>query len=75
MALAFDSPLALSALSIDWEEGSPTEVRCLHSMDADEWMELELPMTNGPVELNYLWLVFPEAEEGGRPGIRELHME
>lgn len=72
LALSFDPHLALNGLHIDWADGSPTNVQYLYSRDADTWFDLEMPITNGAVELNYLWLLFPADEDGAAPGIREL---
>ncbi len=73
LAFAYDAPVSLNGLAVDWSE-VPAAMSILQSLDAVEWSEVVLPLTNGPVELNYLWLVFPD-EGTGAPAIREIRVE
>ena len=73
LALAYDAPVSLRGLAVDWAE-APASMSILSSQDAVEWSEVVLPLTNGPVELNYLWLVFPD-EGADAPAIREIRVE
>ena len=73
LALAYDSTLDLNGLTVDWAE-TPADMMVLRSLDAIDWAELELPLTNGPVPVNYLWLIFPD-EGAGVPAIREVNVE
>ena len=73
LAFAYDAPVSLNGLAVDWSE-VPAAMSILRSLDAVEWSEVVLPLTNGPVELNYLWLVFPD-EGTGAPAIREIRVE
>ncbi len=75
LAMAYEPPIPIRALALDWAPGSPTNVQCLLSLDAEAWTELVWPLTNGPVPARYLWLVFPAAGADLNPAIRELKIE
>ena len=75
LVLTYDPQIALNGLAIDWASDSPTNSQFLYSLDADTWIELVLPLTNGPVNLNHLWLLFPGDELGKAPAIREIRVE
>ena len=74
LALVYDPPIALNGVTLDWAPDSPTNVQYLYSLDAKKWSDLTLPLTNGPVELNYLWLIFPDTGKG-TPALREVRIE
>ena len=75
LALGYDPEIALTGLTLDWAPGSPTNVQCLYSLDAQTWHELVLPLTNGPLDLHYLWLLFPDGGAQQAPALREIHVE
>jgi hypothetical protein len=52
-----------------------TGLRYLGSMDATTWTEIELPLTDGPVALHYLWILVSATDEGELPAIREIRVE
>ena len=59
IAVGYDSPLRMTNLVVDVAEGSPADIQCLYSLDAKEWRPLPDDLARNPVELNYLWLLFP----------------
>ena len=75
LTLGYDPEIALTGLTLDWAPGSPTNVQCLYSLDAQTWDELVLPLTNGPLDLHYLWLLFPDGGAQQTPALREIHVE
>lgn len=72
MALTFDPAHTLHALDFSWLAEPAANLEFLSSVDAISWTSLALPLTNGPVSLNYLWIVFPDANGGTPPAIREV---
>ncbi|MDY0148870.1 MAG: carbohydrate-binding protein [Kiritimatiellia bacterium] len=75
LTLGYDPEIALASLTLDWAPGSPTNVQCLYSRDAQTWDELVLPLTNGPLDLHYLWLLFPDSGAQQTPALREIYVE
>jgi hypothetical protein len=75
LVLAYEDRVELNDLAIDWESAPPSGVRYLGSMDATTWTEIELPLTDGPVALHYLWILVSATDEGELPAIREIHVE
>ena len=74
VALVYEPSLAMKSLTVDWAAGSPTNIQCLYSLDAENWSEATLPITNGPVLLNYLWLVFPADNKNQTPSILDIRV-
>ena len=68
----YQPALELSALEVDLAEGSLTNVQYLYSADARNWQPLPDDMESNPVELNYLWLVFPDDGTGAVPRVLEI---
>lgn len=75
LALGYDPAIAVTGLTLDWAPGSPTNVQYLYSLDATTWNELLLPLTNGPVDVNYLWLLFSDSDSEQPPALREIRLE
>jgi hypothetical protein len=73
LVMAYESTVNLRDLSVDWAD-EPAGTVVLHSLNAVEWSELELPLTGESDPLNYLWLVFPD-EGTCAPAIREVNIE
>lgn len=74
LALAYDAPKMLYGLLPDWGCDSLTNVQYLASEDAQHWESLQFPLTNAPVKINYLWVVFPDDGSGRVPAVRELNI-
>ena len=47
----------------------------LASDDAVNWFELESELELGPVELNYLWFIFPPAPLEPPAAVREIEIQ
>ena len=75
LVLAYEELVELNDLAIDWESPPTSGVRYLGSMDATTWTEIELPLTDGPVELQYLWIVMSVPDGEPLPAIREIRVE
>jgi peptidoglycan/xylan/chitin deacetylase (PgdA/CDA1 family) len=75
LALVYDPPVAVTGLTIDWAAESPTNVQFLRSLEEGALSELTLPLTNGPVDLNCLWLIIPNTGSNQAPAIREIQIE
>ncbi len=73
IAIGYDSPLTMTNLLVDLAEGSATRMECLYSLDGEEWTELPPDAPGGPVELNYLWLLFP-GEDSTSPEPRVIEI-
>ncbi|MDD2239715.1 MAG: carbohydrate-binding protein [Kiritimatiellae bacterium] len=73
LALAYDSIVPVSKVTVDWLD-SPVGMTVLYSLDAGDWLGLDEPWVQGPVQARYLWLLFPD-EGQGPPAIREVNVE
>ncbi|MDR0993148.1 MAG: carbohydrate-binding protein, partial [Verrucomicrobiota bacterium] len=73
LALVYDPARDVHSVQVEYE-GTEAVPQLLYSLDAEAWEELVLPLTNGPVRLNYLWILFPNAGDAP-PAIREIHVE
>ena len=74
IALTYEKAFSLSDLNVTLGDGSPTNVTCMYSTNADNWYELRPALTNGAVKLNYLWLIFPADGSGVAPVVREIEV-
>jgi hypothetical protein len=63
IAIGYQDTLWMTNLVVELAEGSTTHVHGLYSLDGEDWTQLPPDSADGPVELNYLWLLFP-GEEG-----------
>ena len=72
IVLGYGSTVTLSSLEVDMAEGSLTNIAYLYSLDAKEWIPLPDDVENNPVELNYLWLVFPDEGVQAVPQVLEI---
>jgi hypothetical protein len=75
LALVYDPPISLNGVTLGWAPDSPTNVQYLYGRGTDDLTALELPLTNGPMDLNYLWLIFPSNNVGAPPAILEIHVK
>ena len=72
LVIEYSPALELSALEVDLAEGSLTNVQYLYSLDARDWQPLPDDMESNPVELKYLWLVFPDDGTAAVPRVLEI---
>ena len=75
LVIEYAPALTLKALEVELAEGSLTNMVHLYSLDAEEWRPLAEALENGPVTLNYLWLLFPDDGTAAAPEIREIHIK
>lgn len=62
----------MAALEVDLAAGSLTNLQCLYSQDAEEWLPLPPDTASQPVLLNYLWLIFPDEGTAAVPRVLEI---
>ena len=74
LCLGYDQPVQVRAIDVQFATGSPLGLCTLASDDADNWFELEPELELGPVELNYLWFIFPAAPLAPPPAVREIEV-
>jgi hypothetical protein len=72
LVIGYEPALVLSAIEVDLAAGSLADVEFLYSLDAEEWRPLPEDMETNPVELNYLWLVFPDDGNDALPAVHEI---
>jgi len=72
IVIGYEPELELEALEIDMAEGSLIEFETLYSLDGEEWFPLGEALAEGPVELTYLWIVFPDDGTDAVPEILEI---
>ena len=60
------------ALEVDLAEGSLADVDYLYSQDAKDWQPLPEDLEANPVDLNFLWLVFPDDGSAAAPEVIEI---
>jgi hypothetical protein len=75
VALAYAEMLELRAVEVDVAAGSATNIAILGSADAEQWSELKDALTNGPVRLQYLWVIIKNDGAGAAPRIRDIRLE
>ena len=66
--------LELDSLVIDVDEDSLTDAEILYSLDAEEWLPLPeaAELETDPVELKFLWILFPDDGSEALPGVIEI---
>lgn len=69
VALTYDESFLLTELSLVLG-AEDTPVSVLVSEDAVEWREVEAPLADWEADVQYLWVLFPAAEEA--PVVREI---
>ncbi len=72
IALEYDTPMVLTNLLVEVAEDSAAQYECLYSQDALEWGHLTDALEAGPVELRFLWLVFPGGAAPAAPRVLEI---
>jgi hypothetical protein len=73
LVLVYDLPVVLDGIRIAWEDGSSTNVQCLHSLDAGTWETFDAEAVS--VTARYLWLIFPDEGPDAFPAIQEIRLE
>ena len=74
ICLGYDSPVQVRAIDVHFAAGSPLGLYTLASEDAVDWFELEPELELGPVELNYLWFLFPTDLSAPPAAVREIEV-
>ena len=74
LCLGYEKPVQVRAVDVQFAAGSPLGVYTLASDDADNWYELEPELESGPVELNYLWFIFPADLLAPPAAVREIEV-
>ena len=64
--------LELSSLMVDVDEASLADARIFTSLDAQEWAPLPEDLERNPVDLNFLWVVFPDDGTDAVPRVLEI---
>ena len=72
ITLAYGSALTMTNLAVDLAAGSLTNYQSLFSLDATNWARLPLDLQAHPVQLNYLWLIFPKSTTEAVPQVIEI---
>ena len=73
IAVGYDATLVMTNLVVDVAEGAAIRMQCLYSLDGEEWLEWPEDAAADPVEVNYLWLLFPgEDEDAPAPRVIEI---
>lgn len=72
LVIGFEPAMSLSAVEVDLDAESLAGVEFLYSLDAEEWQLLPDDMESRPVEMNYLWLVFPDGGTDAVPMVHEI---
>ena len=72
VVVEYEVAFELSTLEVDLAEGAMTDIQYLYSMDAQDWKPLPDDMDVHPVELKYLWLVFPDDGTSAVPNVIEI---
>ena len=75
ICLGYAQPLAVRTVDVQFAADSPLGLYTLASDDADNWFELEPELELGPVELNYLWFIFPAAPWAPPAAVREIELQ
>jgi len=74
IVVEYGPTLELSAVEVDMLEGSLTDLEFLYSLDAEEWQPLPdaEDLEKAPVDLNFLWVVFPDDGSDAVPNVIEI---
>ena len=75
LCLGYAEPIQVRAVDVQFAAGSPLGLYTLASDDADDWFELEPELELGPVELNYLWFIFPADLRMPPAAVREIQVQ
>ena len=66
--------MQVRAIDVQFAAGSPLGLFALASDDADNWFELEPELELGPVDVNYLWFIFPADLSAPPAAVREIEI-
>jgi uncharacterized repeat protein (TIGR01451 family) len=72
LVVEYSPPLRLRSLEVDMAAGSLTGIQYFSSLDGQDWQPLPDDMESRPVELIYLWLVFPDDGTEATPQVLEI---
>ncbi len=72
LVIGYEPNLELDAIEIDMAEESLIGFETLYSLDGEEWFPLGEALEEGPVELTYLWILFPDDGTGAVPAVLEI---
>ena len=74
ICLGYAEPVQVRAIDMQFATGSPLGLQTLASEDAVDWFELEPELELGPVELNFLWFLFPADPSAPPAAVREIEV-
>ena len=74
ICLGYEKPVQVRAIDVQFAAGSPLGLFALASDDADNWFELEPELELGPVDVNYLWFIFPADLSAPPAAVREIEI-
>ena len=74
ICLGYAEPVQVRAIDVQFAAGSPLGLFALASDDADNWFELEPELELGPVDVNYLWFIFPADLSAPPAAVREIEI-
>ena len=74
ICLGYEKPVQVRAIDVHFAAGSPLGLFTLASDDADNWFELEPELELGPVDVNYLWFIFPADLSAPPAAVREIEI-
>jgi hypothetical protein len=72
LVVEYAPTLVLKSLAIDVDEASLADAQIFTSLDAQEWTPLPEDLEANPVELNFLWVVFPDDGTEAVPRVLEI---
>ena len=72
LVVEYAPTLVLKSLAIDVDEASLADAQIFTSLDAQEWTPLPEDLEQNPVELNFLWVVFPDDGTDAVPRVLEI---
>jgi hypothetical protein len=75
IAVTYGKSIKVRDVQVDLAEGSANGAQFLYSLDGKTWEPLSVDLFDGPVELGYLWVIFPANASGAVPNVKEIRLE
>ena len=72
VVIEYAPALKLATLDVYLGEGSLANAEILYSLDARDWRPLPDDLESNPVELKYLWVVFPDDGTADVPQVLDI---
>ena len=73
VVVEYSPALVLSGLEVDLADDSLADLQFLYSTDAQDWQPLPDDLESNPVELKYLWVIFPDDGTDAVPRLLEIY--